>query len=106
MTQDEPNENVLRGLTRLATRLAAGEAAGHVEYISKYDAAMEITQYVVDIHRDMQIIAAAETELLEACQAALAYIGGDGWDLTIGQHADNPLPTMLQDAITNAGGKV
>ena len=56
------------------------------------------------LEANARLIAAAPA-LLEACQAALAYVGGDGWDLTIGQHADNPLPAQLRAAIEKAGGK-
>ena len=41
-------------------------------------------------------------ELLRACEAALAYTTGDGWDGTEGQHKDNPLPAQLRAAIAKA----
>jgi uncharacterized protein YdeI (YjbR/CyaY-like superfamily) len=41
-------------------------------------------------------------ELEAACEAALAQIAGDGWDLNYGQHEDNPLPTQLRNALDKA----
>ena len=47
----------------------------------------------------------AAPDLLEACKAAHDLIVGDGWDGNLGHHRDNPVPTMLREAIKLAEGK-
>lgn len=58
---------------------------------------------------DIQIananLLAASEDLLKACKAALVKICGDGLDGNYGEHEDNPLPTMLHEAIAKAEGK-
>lgn len=51
------------------------------------------------MHRILDDLAERIAELEAACRAALDYITGDGWNGTIGQHADNPLPTQLLAAL-------
>lgn len=48
---------------------------------------------------------AATPDLLKACKAAYTKICGDGLDGNYGEHEDNPLPTMLREAIAKAEGK-
>ena len=60
-------------------------------------------------NKEMEILLGSTEEvvrqrdaLLEACEAALAHITGDGWDGNEGQHKDNPLPAQLRAAIAKA----
>ena len=52
--------------------------------------------------RSTEEVVSQRDELLEACEAALAHITGDGWDGNEGQHKDNPLPAQLRAAIAKA----
>lgn len=52
----------------------------------------------------MQRCMAQRDALLEACEAALAHITGNGRDGTYGEHRDNPVPKQLRAAIAKAKG--
>ena len=43
-------------------------------------------------------------DLLDACEAALAHITGNGRDGTYGEYRDNPVPKQLRAAIAKAKG--
>jgi len=59
---------------------------------------------VIEQVRKRKEVEEQRDELLEAAEAALAHITGDGWDGTEGQDKDNPLPKQLRAAIEKARG--
>ena len=56
------------------------------------------------MEQNARLIAAAP-DLLEAAQAALALLTGDGTDGTLGHHPENRVPAALRNAVLKATGE-